>query len=92
MIRKRLAALAVAGTVAFSGAALGAPAAQAQPELSSQEAVQMSAQSALDQVRNVFYGGIVLPITLSSMWLAFIAGPKYTCTALIPQFCLRGPE
>lgn len=87
MIRQRLAALAVASTIAFGATAIHIPTAAAEPEQPQPAAAQMSALPAFGQFKEMISLVISLPPVLSSAALAYIAGPDHACSGLIPQYC-----
>ena len=87
MIRQRLAALAVASTVALGAATIDTPTAVAEPEQPQPAAAQMSALPAFGQFKEMISLVISLPPMLSSAALAYIAGPDHACSGLIPQYC-----
>lgn len=84
MIRKRLAALAVATTVAFgSTATINPPTASADPL----PAVLGSAESVYKEMLIAIFMMIAIPKGLSSLVLAQFAPREYVCDGLVPRFC-----
>jgi len=89
MIRKRIAALAVASTVALGAATIDTPTAVAEPEQPAPEAAQaqLSSGGGMDEVKKALSAMIAIPLGLSSIGLGLFAPQEYTCEGLVPYLC-----
>lgn len=87
MIHKRIAALAVASTVAFGAVTIPTPAATAEPEQPAPETAQLSSGAGTDKLKEVLGAIIGIPLGLSSIGLGLFAPQEYTCEGLVPYLC-----
>lgn len=89
MIRQRIAALAVASTVALGAATIPTPAAAAEPEQPAAEITQLSSGAGSDRLKEVFGAIFGIPLGLSSLLFAQFAPREYVCDGLVPRFCTK---
>ena len=89
MIRQRIAALAVAGTVAFGATAIHTPTATAEPERPAAEITQLSSGAGTDKLKEAFGAIFGIPLGLSSLLFAQFAPREYVCDGLVPRFCTK---